>query len=192
MVPGVSDQPTFRVDLSENLVDPEVSGYAGVGQPMLPIIRFSNQGLGVGEIARWSGIGELTLYPGAEDDNAVESWRHQWPSPTRAPRLEGLSDCDSDCDAHSEAVHDALRLLKARHMIPFRFLGPSWDPRNLDDFMAWLRAITWTTKDSQGEGHGNLHQLNSQGGDLAHLPIPATRLNAELIRICKCSSVAVP
>jgi hypothetical protein len=157
-------------------------------------IRFPGSPSLRGEVVRWSGIPEITQYPNSNTPSgsrnpSPSSWDRTLSVGSSAPRLEGLANCDDDCDRHSETVHDALRLLRARHMIPFKFLGPVWDPRNLDDFMAWLRAVTWTAKDSQGEPHGNLSQLASPTQDLAHLPIPATRLNTELLKICTSVSV---
>ncbi len=191
--PGVSSQPTFAVSLPDVVRGNE---YAGVRHPLLPI-RYpggqsqqqQQQRPWAGEAARWSGVDILTHYPGGSDGALpAEAWRSLWAaslssSSSAVPRLEGLPDCDDDCTRHSETVHDALRLLKARHLIPYRFMEP-WDPENLEDFMAWLRAITWTTRDVQGMGHGNLHQMNGPAQELSHLPVPTTRLNAELIRLC--------
>ena len=137
-------------------------------------------------MVRWSGIDVLTQYPGSEaGPSTADPWTHNWPSGHGNARYEEMPDCDDDCNRHSESVHDAFRLLRARQMIPFRFVGNDWGPQSTDDLLAWLRIMTWTSKDGDAQRHGNLHQISSPAQDLAHLPIPATRLNAELVRICK-------
>ncbi len=72
-------------------------------------------------------------------------------------------------------------------MIPGQFVGDSWTPDNTDDLLAWLRMMTWTSRrhTSAQEFSDSLEQISSPVQDLAHLPILATRLNAELVRLCK-------
>ncbi|OAA61871.1 Zn(2)-C6 fungal-type DNA-binding domain protein [Niveomyces insectorum RCEF 264] len=98
---------------------------------------------------------------------------------------------------HGTVLADAFRLLQARRRTPDQLLG-SASADNLDDLDAWLQMLTWTAPGAYGSGYPghrtdqqramhaagtHLYQLSGPDTDLAQLPLEATRLNADLVRI---------
>lgn len=137
-----------------------------------------------GEVVRWSGIDLTTTYPGA---SASLQWDTEGGGGTQGAEGAGGSHratpagtCDRNCRLHSEAIHDALKLLVHHYSIPDRFLGERpgvgvWDPANVHDLLAWnVRPAT-----------GIPWPFGGPLDDLRHLPMAATRHNGELLRICQ-------
>jgi hypothetical protein len=133
-----------------------------------------------GEVVRWSGIDLTTTYPGT---TASLQWETgEGGGDAHRDRLGGAGQsatCDRDCKLHSEAIHDALKLLVHHYSIPDRFLGERaggvWNPANVHDLLAWnVRPAT-----------GIPWPVGGPTDDFRHLPMAATRHNGELLRICQ-------
>ncbi|KAH6690307.1 hypothetical protein F5X68DRAFT_68868 [Plectosphaerella plurivora] len=130
-----------------------------------------------GEVVRWSGIDLTTTYPGTSASLQWETGGGGRDAHRTGPSVGQSATCDRDCRLHSEAIHDALKLLVHHYSIPDRFLGQQtgglWNPANVHDLLAWnVRPAT-----------GIPWPVGGPVDDLRHLPMTATRHNGELLRI---------
>ncbi|KAJ9141711.1 Oleate activated transcription factor 3 [Pleurostoma richardsiae] len=127
-----------------------------------------------GEIVRWSGIDIETQFPGA---TSLGPWINQWTSAPGSLGPAGLPVCGENCTLHSDAIHDAVRLLQVRSAVPDLYFNDQWHPGKTDEILSWL------VDKQQPSLTGHALQMSNPLEDLAHLPIPVTRQNAELLRI---------
>ncbi|KUI74334.1 hypothetical protein VM1G_09938 [Cytospora mali] len=81
--------------------------------------------------------------------------------------------CGPNCIVHTEAFHDSLILLHKRNELPTQFVQ-RWQPRRTDEVLMWLVQQQSSLASSS---------LSAPVPDQAHLPIPPTRQNAELLRV---------
>jgi hypothetical protein len=89
--------------------------------------------------------------------------------------------CDLDCTLHSDAIHDAVKLLQATHSAPLRFINSIGPSDKSEEVATWLIDLN----PPPPVPDGSLWPLTTPTQDLMyHLPIPPTKENAELLRIC--------
>ncbi|KAK7739177.1 hypothetical protein SLS53_005813 [Cytospora paraplurivora] len=81
--------------------------------------------------------------------------------------------CGPSCTVHTEAFHESLILLQRRNELPAQFIQ-RWQPGRTDEMLSWL---------VQQQGTLTSPPSSVPMIDQAHLPIPPTRLNAELLRV---------
>lgn len=86
--------------------------------------------------------------------------------------------CGPSCTVHTEAFHESLVLLRRRNELPAQFIQ-RWQTGRTDEILSWL---------VQQQGTLTSPPSSVPGTDQAHLPIPPTRLNAELLRVCESPS----
>jgi hypothetical protein len=151
----------------------------------LPSSWVKRHGENVGEIVvRWSGVDVMTQLP-ASSPQPGHGYSNSLLQNTGglAPGMSML--CEEGCTVHSEAIHDAVKLLRAYHAIPDRFFfnnGGTWNPNN-----TW--TMTWEIP--PGSGGSGLWPLASPAQELVHLPIAPTAQNAELLRLCMFAAGAI-
>ncbi|KAK3941271.1 oleate activated transcription factor 3 [Diplogelasinospora grovesii] len=166
-----NNEPRFEIDGVQNPLLP-------LRQPSpLPSSWVKRHGENVGEIVvRWSGVDVMTQLPAPSPQSG-----HGY-SNSSLENTGGLTPgmpmlCEEGCTVHSEAIHDAVKLLRAYHAIPDRFFfnnGGTWNPNN-----TW--TMTWEIP--PGSGGSGLWPLASPAQELVHLPIAPTAQNAELLRL---------
>lgn len=129
------------------------------------------------DFALWSGTDLSTTYP-AKSSSLASNEDGEIPL-ARYPTVTGTAGtCDSTCQQHSAAIHDALKLLVHHYSDPDHYLSrhPSglWHPANIKDLLVWNvrpdTGIVWPTDSGASD-------------DLRHLSVAATRPNSELLRI---------
>ncbi|KAH8671342.1 hypothetical protein BX600DRAFT_246471 [Xylariales sp. PMI_506] len=118
-------------------------------------------------LVSWFGIDILTKFPGSNLSNEVIST--QW----GAIASSNLPDCEPGCAAHSDTLHDAVKLLKYTVKISNDYLA-SWDPQNPNEDVDWVKAVG---------GSSDMYTLSSPIELLHSLPIAPTNLNAQLLQI---------
>lgn len=123
----------------------------------------------------------MTHFPGS----AQPPWNSPWTSAPGSLGPAGLPMCDANCNLHSDAIHDAVRLLAATHSAPFRFINNAWNPDKTEEVVTWLMNWNNLPSSPQPPSPGTTWPVPNSAQDLMYLPIPPTKENAELLRICE-------
>jgi hypothetical protein len=121
-----------------------------------------------------------TQYPRASTPQASGNrlWDSPWTDQPRSLAPGNLPVCEEGCSLHSETVHDAVKVMMHYSSIPLKFLDREWDPENPHELIAFHQVAST----------GNPWPIGGTAEELRHLPMAPTRLNGELLRICKYDS----
>lgn len=151
----------------------------------------SSSGGEAGQMVPWSGVGMGTQYPAGDGPQLGELTAQQWETISHISHTN-LPVCDAGCAEHSDAVHEAIKLLKAT-----RASGAPWDTSMLEGLVPWK-----TRGDGGGAGGTTVDGPAGSGGALTpptvmwqfggpvnpvigDLPIDASKLNIMLIQTCQ-------
>lgn len=110
-------------------------------------------------------------------DTAMEPkipWQGSWAAVSGADVVD--SPAEPTC-GHTDVFHDSLILLNKRQELPAQFIQ-RWQSGRTDEILLWLVQQQSSLASSPS---------STFVADQAHLPIPPTRQNAELLRVCKSS-----
>lgn len=158
----------------------------GINQPLLPLRSASLQQyqtsweLPIAAQNYWNGVNLDTqpfLDTTAESNTA---WQGRWTAVPGADLNPPASACGPCCTVHTEAYHDSLMLLHRRNELPAQFIQ-LWEPGRTDEVLMWL---------VQQQSSLSSPLSSVPVVDQAHPPIPPTRQNAELLRVCRSSLAA--
>ena len=184
--------PTFTVTLRpEHFGDRDIPG---TREPLLggpyrappppPWAKYQH----AGEAAAYAGISILPEFPGDVPGLMVQPAVNQmwsetpWTSQPHSLEAANLPHCAEGCRLHSEAIHDSIKLIQHYASIPLRFLDGTWDPAHAHELINF----------HDGTATGSPYPLGGIVDEMRHLPMAPTRLNGELLRICRYTTSSLP
>ncbi|KLU86664.1 hypothetical protein MAPG_05676 [Magnaporthiopsis poae ATCC 64411] len=142
-------------------------------------------GFDASELVRWTGIDILTQFPGPSTYEALP-WMTSPSGAGHSPTNKIL--CSSKCEVHphlakttTAAAASTMDLRSAAAAaVPDRLLGGNWNLGRTEEIVSWLMTLEMSARlgaPTSQPPSDTAHQ------DMSLLPVPATKQNADLLRI---------
>lgn len=189
---GVQQRPLLQIgQVASEWIDIDPSVVQSLRERMC-------SGFDAGELVRWTGIDILTQFPGPSTYEALP-WMT---SPGGAGNGHGHGHgygpanilCSSKCEVHPQlakatAAAAMMDLQGAAAAVPDRHLGGNWNLGRTEEIVSWLMTLETSARlgaPTSQPPSDTAHQ------DMSLLPVPATKQNADLLRICAWRAPVLP
>lgn len=132
-------------------------------------------------MAVWSGVNMATQYPSAMSLDRLVNTNE--PHPVSPVQFDDITLCDESCTKHSQAAHDAVRLVLYRVSVADRVLFP-WKISPAADVRRVLsHHVAADTGPIMWQGTAD---------DFLNLPMVPSKQNSDLLKICMLAMSTAP